>query len=508
MLGISTYVLADWEDDKAKTENTLQGKNRKLSDNQIQFVVEQYQVYSQERKKVKIAAFMKDLTQTWKKQTWLTPAPSRKTVEDILIANDCRKPKTIKKRSYYESIKRYFPHVQSVLDGKEVVVTLKGNDFSFVLEYSKDMATDAICGTAVGLTETSDLVKEAFEKHSQNYQRPLAALVDNGKGNHKAAIDLGNEGTLFIKAFPYRPESKAQIEGEFGLFERKVSRIVIEGDTEQQQAMSILKNTAEVYARLRNQTPRCSVCPFTPKKLMKAKLNSVDAETTYNIFKEQQQIKEKQKEQRMKISQEHNDLIESIVRDYRLSGNLYRFKKSLRWLEISTLEKAELQFALYSQKDNFDPAKRTMAYFAAIANNMQQEKDRDRKEQTARRRYGLSEQYKRQRQDIEAELKRKKELQALEKQPNLKLLNAIQSHMNLPESLRENVNLFKGFIDEAIFSIQRKKKQRRKTLIANAHKEIMGLNKISIEDRYEWINYVNERISFLENNKAEVVTPN
>jgi len=458
---------------------------------------------------------MRDLRVQWKQEAWLTPVPSRKTVEDMLFANGFRKPKatinkqcgSTKRSGYYQSMTRYFPHAQSVLDGKEVVVTLNGNEYRFTMEFSKDMATDAICGSAVNLTENAELVKEAFQNHCRKYGKPVATLIDNGKGNLKAAVDLGSEGTLFIKAWPGRAETKGHIEGEFGLFEKKVSHIVIEGETEQKQAMSILKHVSEVYLRLRNQTPRCSVCPFTPQKMMQAKLDSVEAGKAYDVFKERHEIKKKQKEQRLKISEQIKDLVESIVHEHRLTGDLLRFKNSMRWIEVSTLKDAETAFSVQSGRDNFDPSKRTMAYFYAIARNMQIRKDQERKEQTARRRYELSESATANREKVQAALEMQKEKQILEKQPHLKLINALKADMNLPKSLRSKITIFRNQMDQAIMSIIRKKAQRRQSLIKKTHESIMEISYLSLEKRYNLIKQVNERINLLSNGKVKVVTP-
>lgn len=503
-------MLSLLEKTKEKKEPGLEGKTRRFSDTQIAFALSCYQSYSRDRKRVKIEAFMKDLRIKWKDQAWLTPAPSRKSVEDMLLANGLRKPKAGMpkgSKAYYPAVNRYFPHAQAVLDGKEVVVTLNRTDYPFTLEFSKDIATGAIGGSSVGISETAGLVKQAFHNHSRQYGRPVAALIDNGRGNLKAAVDLGSEGTLFIKAWPGRPETKGHIEGEFGVFEKKVSNIVIEGETEQEHAMSILENISEVYLRLRNQTPRCSVCPFTPEKLMKAELGSVEAGNAYEVFKEQKQIKEKQKQQRLKISEQMKELSESIVREHRLTGDLLRFKRSLRWIEISTQEEAEAAFAVQSGRDTFDPAKRTMAYFFAIARNMQIQKDQERKEQSARRRYQLSESAKENRKKVQAALEMQREKQLLEKQPHLKLINALKAEMNLPESFRATVTIFKNQMDQAILSIIRKKAQRRQSLIEKTHEAIMGLSYLSLEIRYNLIKQVNERINLLSNGKVKVVTP-
>ncbi len=457
-----------------------------------------------------MTVFMKYLRKNWQRQSWLTPCPSRKTVEDMLLANGCRKPRTKAKSrpNYHPAVKRHFPHAQIVLDGKQVVVSVNSHDYLFVLELCKDMATDAIGGYAVGETETAAVVKQAVSDYCAKHPQPLAALIDNGSGNLKAAIDLGAEGILMIRAYPYRAETKGQIEGEFSLFEKKVSQIVIEGQTEKELAMNILKQVVEVYLKLRNQTPRCSVCPFTPAKLIAAKIDAVDAEAAYQALKLQQQKQQQQTEQRLKVTAEFNDLVESIVKEHQLQGDMLKFKKSLKWIELATIREAEAQFAVQSQRDNFDPGKRIMAYFYAIARNLQQEKDQQRREQTARRRYGLDQQAKQQRAKIETEFELQKDKQMLDKQPHLAILNAIQCELNLPEAFRTTVTIFKKQIDEAIGSILKKKmKNQRDNFLNKTYQGIMHLVGQSLEPKYELINKIKARVNKLTEYQAKVVTP-
>jgi hypothetical protein len=486
-----------------------QGKTTTFSDAQIAFVVQQWKRYKKERTRVKINAFTRHLRAQWSRQSWLTPPPSRKTIEDMLLANGCRTPKikSSPRRTYYPRVKRHFPHAQTVLDGKEVIVSLNGTDYPFVMEFSKDMATDAIGGWAVGSSETAELVKQAFDDHSQNHHKPLSMLIDNRTGNVKAALDLGAEGVLVIKAHPFRGETKGQIEGEFGLFERQVSHIVIQGDSERERAMNILKKVAEVYLRLRNQTPRCSVCPFTPEKLMKAKLGHIEADKAYQALKAQKEIKEQHQEKRLRISRERNDLADSIVKEHRLTGDLLRFKKNLSWIELSTLKEAESAFAVQSQRDHFDPGKRTIQYFYAIARNKQLEKDKARKQQVAHRRYGLDQKARKERDRIKDALDEQKQKRLLDAQPHLKITEALKAEMSLPPSFRSRITMFRKQIDHAIRSLLRKKKQKQHTLIEKTHQEIMRLSEFSLDTRYEMIKYVNERIEKLTHHSDKVVTP-
>ena len=450
---------------------------------------------------------MNHLKTQWQNQIWLTPVPSRKTVDDMLWANGIRKAVPVNKNGYHEPVKKYFPHVQSVMDGKQVNVHINENCYSFIMEYSKDIATDAICSSGIAKTETGTLVEKTFHEHVHNYQRPLSTLVDNCSANKKAAIDLGAEGTLFINAFPYRPETKGALEGEFGLFERTVSHLYIRGKTEQEKAASIVENVAKMYALIRNKTPRCSVCPFTPVKLIKANLDDKDANQAFIALTKEQEKKKIDQEKRLQISKEKQMLLESIIKEHRLCGNILYFKKYLRHVEISTIKQAEQTFSVYSHKDIFDESKRTLAYFAAIAKNMQQAKDQQQKEKIAQRRYSLDQAAQHQRRIIAEELALKNEKRQLEKEPHLITVKAIQAQMALPVNFRKTIKVNLKIIDKALKAIVSKSKQSQITMTRKIEYDVMNITSLSLTERYEWINYVSEQIKILTNDKAKTVTP-
>lgn len=512
MLGISDYCLKQLEQCVTATptsETSLRGKDTIFTDEQKAFIGSAYHHYSEGKKRVKLKSYMNYLRQQWNQQDWLTPCPSRQTAADILYAAGLRKPKSRPEntRPYYARIKRYFPHVQSVIDGKQVEIQFDGYDYGFILEMSKDMATDAIGGSKVGSTESAELVKQVFSNHCQKYPKPLATLLDNGKGNLKASIDLGSAGTIFIRAFPRRPQTKGQVEGEFGLFERTVSKITITGDSAEEKALSIVKTIVSIYCKLRNQTPRCSNCPFTPERLMKYELDSVSANQIYEIFKKEQDRKNELAEKRLQISAELNDLLEGIVNKYGLSGDVFRFKKSIKWIEISTIKQAEMEYAALSNRDNFDYAKQTTNYFYGIARNLQRKKDEDRKEKTATRRYALDKENKQQREKIQNELIMRRQEKQLQKQPHLELLNAIRAEAYLPPHFRKTITVYKNRMDEAIMSMLKKKRAVCQMQLDKAYHMILDMTQLSIEERYQYINYVKKRIVTLNNNKAKVVTP-
>jgi len=482
----------------------LRGCKRTFTDAHIAFVCQEWKAYSAEREKVKIEAFAKHLRRQWKAQPWEVTPPSRKTVEDMLKGNGLREKKAKKSRSassqkgHTEKVKRHFPGAQALLDGKEVLVSFLGQTFEFVLEFCQDMATGTIGGSAIGDTETAKLVKEATDDFCQTHQKPLATLQDNGSGNQKAALDFGADGILVIRAHPYRPETKGLIEGEFGLFEKKVSTIKITGETTKEIAQSVLENIVAVYTRLRNQTPRCSVCPFTPQEMMNYKPGENEKQQAYDQLKEASERKAKQKEQGMKVSQEFHELVDSIIKEHRLEGDSLRLKQSLKYTELSIIREAEKQFAVQSKRDIFDEAKRTMAYFAAIARNMQDKKDEKRRLNTAQRRYALDQVSRQKRAAIEAQLAQQREQSEFEKQPEKLLVSILQSEMNLPQAFRARSTLHKERLNEALEAlVKRNNHVQLQRHIQRTEEAIMRLGSYPLNLRNEMVTMIHQYLNNL-----------
>lgn len=499
LLGISTHILSHWEKENEPNErekNNLQGKIRVYSDAQIAFISDQFKLYKANRKKIKMTAFVKHLHKAWKKRSWFSAPPSRKTIEDILFANNLWNPKTLagkKKGSYKAKIAKYAPHIQSVLDGKQVVVHLKDASYCITIEFSKDMATDAIGGYAIGKTEDAELVKQAFLNHCENHQRPKASLTDNGKGNQRAAIELGATGTLFIKAMPYRPQTKGQIEGEFGIFERNVSSLRIDNSDNESLVKSVLKIIVETYIKVRNNSPRCSVCPFTPSKLMKSAPDKEYVDTAWQVLQQREQKKREDAEKRALREKEFDYLIDSIAAEHRLDGNIYRMKTSLKNIEKSVLRAAEQNFSVYSMRDNFDESKRTMAYFCGICRKLQQKNDQMRKKIIAQKRYSLDDEFRREREQIEREQSIVRENQNLKQHPEEVIIESLIIRQSLSESLRKVTKYLDRDIDNALRVIKKMVQSKQKKIIDLINERIMALSQYKIEIRYELIKFIGDK---------------
>lgn len=476
------------------------------SDDQINFVVQTWKEYENDRRKIRLQAFVKELKKRWRQQNWLTPPPSRQTVADMLIGNGIRAAEqTRKKAKYHEPVKKFFPNAQACLDGKRIDIAINDHAYHFTVEMAKDLASDAITATEFGASETAELVEETYRQHCRAYRNALGVLVDNGPGNKKATVNLGKEGTLVISAYPYRPETKGQLEGEFGRFERLTSPISIQGRDENTLALSFAKSTVEMYAMLRNQTPRCTSCPFTPEELMRYQAGDLKIESAYNYLLAYQEQKKKSQEKRLKINCERQELIESVVKEQKLRGDLLIFKKALSDIQSATIREAEIAFAVYAGKDHFDESKRTMVYFCGIAKNIQDKKDQQKKEETARRRYGLDQKARKHREEIKAAHQEFMRRQEYEKKPWLSLVENLKAETNLAPEFK-HFSIFRKSMDRTLSLMMKKSKRRFQMMMEKTEHAIMNLTEYPIQSRFSMVEFVKERMKKLSIPEAKTVT--
>jgi hypothetical protein len=495
------------QNESTSTAETLPRLLTSFTAEQIRFVVETWKSYKQNRKRVRKSAFVKELKRRWHQQPWLTPAPSRQTVSDMLRGNGVDPVKSEPKgQRYSEPVKKFFPNAQLCLDGKEIDIELNDNMYRFTVEMAKDLASDAITANEFGKTETAELVKNAFAQHQKNYGHAMSLLVDNGSGNKKASVDLGQEGVLVIRAFPRQPETKGQLEGEFGRFERLTHPIQLQGNDDETLTLSVAKSIVEIYAQLRNQTPRCQSCPFTPEELMKYQAGDLQLASAYDFLRTRQEVKKAQKEKRLKLSQEHRELMESVAKEQKLSGDMLTFKKALKFVESSTIRDAECDFFVYTKRDDFDESKRCMAYFCGIARNLQNNKDQQRKNEIAQRRFGLDQKARKNREEIKVARLDFVRRQELEKKPWLPLIENLKSEFNLPTDFK-HVAIFRKNIDRTLSLMLGKTKKRYRTMIDKTEYAIMNLAEFPLDKRFAMVEFVKERVEILSNSQAKTVTP-
>ena len=181
----------------------------------------------------------------------------RKTVGDILVANDLYKAETRKKRPrFYRSLCRRIPNGLLSLDGSELVIWIYDTVEKFIVELGVDVGSFCHTGYGIHRTETAEAVVEAIEAHRRKWGVPLGVVFDHGTGNQsdKVAQYLKNQGIEPVPAGPANPKGNGTDEGAFSLMKRTFGEIRIDTSSPEALAKSILDKLVSVYVIMRNQS--------------------------------------------------------------------------------------------------------------------------------------------------------------------------------------------------------------------------------------------------------------
>ena len=190
-----------------------------------------------------------------------------------------------------DRIERFQPHSVWGSDGKQMMITINGEEFRWVWQCLIDYKTTVLVGGLIGETETTDNLLEAIKiSKVKTGVTPMAIVIDNRLSENLPAIRsyLGELGIEIIKTFPGNPKSSGIVEGNFNIFEKWVGgRVILNFDTAEQLSHSIAEMLTEVFTQLRNNQPR--------KGLSLKTANEALAEAVPLTSEEQQTIREKLK---------------------------------------------------------------------------------------------------------------------------------------------------------------------------------------------------------------------
>ena len=166
-----------------------------------------------------------------------------------------RRPDELALRGSFET---FFPGAQWEGDGTELNVELDGQRFGFNVELDVDVHTGVLVGLSVRDTEDSAAVIEAFDDGvATTGAPPLAITLDGRPSNHTDDVHDALGETLLIPATPARGQSKARVEGAFGLLAQTAPPLTINAPSPREAARQLLALAVVIWARtLNNRRPR------------------------------------------------------------------------------------------------------------------------------------------------------------------------------------------------------------------------------------------------------------
>lgn len=186
----------------------------------------------------------------------------RSLISSILEQHGERTPRRRSGRSPDEKALRgafetFFAGAQWEGDGTPIAVQVGDQRFAFNLELNVDANTSAIVGASIRDEEDSAAVVEAFEDGVQTTGAPpLAELLDNRSCNHTVEVDDGLGDVIRIRATKGRGQSKAHVEGAFGLFAQVVPLLAITATAPKKIARQVLWLVVQTWGRTLNHRPR------------------------------------------------------------------------------------------------------------------------------------------------------------------------------------------------------------------------------------------------------------
>jgi hypothetical protein len=162
--------------------------------------------------------------------------------------------------------RRFFAGGQWLGDGTEVSVRWGLDTFVFNLESIHDVASDATVGFAVTDVENEDAVHQAYSAALETTQGqvPYALTLDNKECNHSPGAVAATPGTILLRSTPGRGQSKAPIEGSYGLFQQTMPPLAVTATTPREQARQAAELVFTAWYRGRNGKPRARLEKKTP----------------------------------------------------------------------------------------------------------------------------------------------------------------------------------------------------------------------------------------------------
>ena len=158
------------------------------------------------------------------------------------------------------AIEKLSPGSMLVTDGKMVKIFLTHSQSHDSYNWQAMIDQNTVCHTAcvISKTESAQAVKEAFLSTCQLIGRfPIALLHDNKPIHQQKELRATIEPTtLMIPATPFRPQNKADVEGEFRKFEQTVGTISLDDSSIENLKQSAVSETIRAYTAAANHAGR------------------------------------------------------------------------------------------------------------------------------------------------------------------------------------------------------------------------------------------------------------
>jgi len=308
----------------------------------------------------------------------------RKTITDILVANDLYKVETRKRRPrFYRSLCRRIPNGLLSLDGSDLEVWIDDIVEKFNVELGVDVGSFCHTGFGIQRTETAEAVIEALEAHRRQWGVPLGVLFDCGSANQSDDVFryLHDHGIEPVPVGPGNPKGNGTDEGAFSLMKRTLGKICIDTSSAGALARSVLEKLISVYITMRNQIV-LGRGTSPPAAEMKVPVTAAQRQAESQRLSDHNQARNAPDANAPKYER-----LDWVIRSHGLGpeqAELEHARRSIRGYEMEAITKTEQAFLKAVQRD---VRRKNLSYFFGILRNIQQEIDNEAYQNYCRKRY-------------------------------------------------------------------------------------------------------------------------
>jgi len=381
MLPVGT--LSSWDqgfDEQMRPYETVdrRGKSGKITIEIVREVVEAAKELKAKGRRLRIGKFTSDLNKK------LDMDLGRKTITDILVANDLYRVETRKRRPrFYRSLCQRIPNGLLSLDGSDLEVWIDDIVEKFNVELSVDVGSFCHTGFGIRRTETAECVIEALEAHRRQWGVPLGVVFDCGSANRSDDVFgyLHEHGIEPVPAGPGNPKGNGTDESAFSLMKRTLGKIRIDTSSTGALARSVLEKLISVYITMRNQIVlgRGSLPPAAE---MKAPITAAQRQAESQRLADHNQARNAPDANEPKYER-----IDWVIRSHGLGpeqAELEHARRSIRGYEMEAITKTEQAFLKAVQRD---ARRKNLSYFFGILKNIQKQIDNEAYKNYCRKRY-------------------------------------------------------------------------------------------------------------------------
>ena len=324
----------------------------------------------------------------------------RKTIQEILVANDLWQTQTRRRRpAFYQSLCQRIPNGLFACDGGEFQVLLGSNELKYNVELGVDVGSFCHTSHIVTSTETTDAVVNVLEEHRREWGTPLGVVFDYGSANMSQKVDqyLQQHGIEAVPAGPGNPKGNGSLESAIGQMREVVGPIQIDTSSEYAIGKSVLETIISVYIKMRNKLSLRNPRP-TPFEQMKVPVSEHERQLERNRLAAHKQSKDETNANLAKV-----DRIHWLVKFHELNPEpaaLKRAEQTIRYYDTQAIIMSEEAFL---KAVNRDLRRRNLSYFFGILRQIQQEMDDQRYQEYCRKKYSYEVLLQREREKLEME---------------------------------------------------------------------------------------------------------